>query len=145
MIVGTGVDIVEVSRVRSLVVRYGKRFTGRWFDALEIEYCSRKTRPEEHFAARLAAKEACFKALRLDGNAPLCWKDIVVITSSEGAPALLVRSTALKAAEQLNINSFHLSLSHCGAYAIAMVTAEGSGRAGCTIQSKDFLDEPAME
>ncbi len=145
MIVGTGVDIVEVSRVRSLVARYGIRFTGRWFDALEIEYCSRKARPEEHFAARLAAKEACFKALRLDVKAPLCWKDIVVVTSGKGVPGLLVRSTVLKTAEQLNITGFHLSLSHCSTYAIAMVTAEGSGSTGCTVQSKAFLDEPAIE
>jgi len=130
MIVGTGVDIVEIPRVRSLVVRYGKRFTGRWFDELEIEYCNRKARPEEHFAARLAAKEACFKALRLERNAPLCWKDIVVVIHGDGAPELLVRSMALKAAVRLNITGFHLSLSHSSTYAIAVVTVEGSGQTG---------------
>lgn len=128
MIVGTGIDIVDVSRIRTLVDRYGERFLDRWFDATEIDYCRLKARPAEHFAARLAAKEAAVKALRISGNVPLCWKDIVVERSGDGAPALLVRGRAREIMERLNVTWFHLSLSHCGAYAVAMVTAERSDR-----------------
>jgi holo-[acyl-carrier protein] synthase len=130
MIIGTGVDIVEISRVRSLIDRYGRRFLERWFDASEIDYCNLKARPEEHFAARLAAKEAAFKALRITGNVPLCWKDIVVNSNADGVPELTLRGSTRDTVERLRITCLHLSLSHCGTFAIAMVTAEGSGMTG---------------
>jgi holo-[acyl-carrier-protein] synthase len=125
MIVGTGVDIVETERVRDLVERSGERFLLRWFDDCEISYCLGKESPYLHLAARLAAKEAASKALRLS-QIPLCWRDIVVGHGDENAPSLILSGEPLGAAARLGITCLHLSLSHCRSYAIAMVTAEGA-------------------
>lgn len=127
MIVGTGVDIIDICRVRSLVDRYGDRFLERWFDSAEIEYCRLKARPAEHYAARLAAKEATFKALRVPGNSSLRWKDIVVEMSGDGAPSITVRGTVKDVLDRFRVTRLHLSLSHCSTHAVAMVTAEASG------------------
>jgi holo-[acyl-carrier protein] synthase len=126
MIVATGVDIVEVERVRRLIDRNGDRFLLRWFDAREIAYCQGKACPHLHFAARLAAKEAAFKALRLSGTAPLCWKDIVVERDENNVPRLALSGEPRAAAELLSLTNISLSIAHCGAYAIAMVAAERS-------------------
>jgi holo-[acyl-carrier protein] synthase len=124
MIIGTGVDIVETVRVRKLVEHNGERFLLRWFDTQEIAYCQGKAFPELHFAARLAAKEATFKALRLSPAEPLCWADIVVARDADNSPRLVLSGQPRAAAERLGVDRLHLSLSHCGSYALAMVTAE---------------------
>lgn len=126
MIVGTGTDIVETGRVRVLIDRYGERFLRRWFAAVEIEYCRSKAKPYLHFAARLAAKEAAFKALRIP-TGPACWRDIVVETEEDGHPRLVVSAAAAAAAERVGAERLHLTLSHCNAYAVATVTAERIG------------------
>lgn len=122
MIVGTGVDIVETERVRLLVERGGERFLQRCFDESEASYCQAKAKPYLHLAARLAAKEAAFKALKLSG--PLRWRDIVVGSGEDGIPRLILGDEPRAAQERLGVVRLHLSLSHCGAYAVAMVTAE---------------------
>ena len=124
MIVGTGIDIVEVARVKALMERYGKRFLSRWFTKAEIEYCEGKAKPHLHFASRLAAKEAVFKALRLHPRTPLCWKDIVVVRGEEGSPTIVLGGEPRATADRLLVTSLHVSLSHCDAYAVASVTAE---------------------
>ena len=124
MIVGTGVDIVETSRVRSLLEKNRDRFLNRWYDAQEIDYCESKTFPHLHLAARLAAKEAVFKALRLPKGGPLYWKNIIVKNDEDGIPAIYLTGEPFFAAERQGITHLHLSISHCIAYAIATVTAE---------------------
>jgi holo-[acyl-carrier protein] synthase len=123
MIVGTGTDIVETERIRSLISRYGDRFLARWFSPDEIAYCRTQAKPYQHFASRLAAKEATYKALRLREK-PLCWKDIVVGRDADGQPHLTLHGKPRAAADTLAVSRIHLSLSHCDAYAIASVTAE---------------------
>jgi len=130
MIAGTGTDIVATARVRALIDRYGDRFVKRWFGAEEIAYCQRRIDSYVHFASRLAAKEATFKVLRISGSAPLCWKDIVVIKAYDGAPGLALTGAARVAADKLGITAFHVSLSHGGEYAIAMVIGERNGSTG---------------
>jgi len=124
MIVGTGTDIIETERVRALFKANSERFLSRWFDAQEIAYCTGKAQPHLHLAARLAAKEATFKALRLSNHAPLCWKDIVIGREEDGAPRLVLHGAPLAAADKLGVTGFHLSLSHSDAYAVATVIAE---------------------
>jgi len=124
MIIGTGTDIIETGRVLALVERYGERFLRRWFDDAEIAYCRRKAKPHLHYAARLAAKEAASKALRLSGDSPLCWKHIAVVNGEDGSPRLILSGEPRAAAERLGSPALHLSLSHCDAYAVATVTAE---------------------
>lgn len=124
MIIGTGTDIIETRRVRALIDRYGERFLRRWFDEREIAYCRLKAKPHLHYAARLAAKEAAAKALRLSGGAPLSWKRIAVVNGEDGSPRLALSGLPLSASERLGSPVLHLSLSHCDAYAVATVTAE---------------------
>ena len=124
MIVGTGVDIISTARVRDLIARYGDRFIARWFTPQEVAYCSARSRPHIHFAARLAAKEAAVKALDIAWNAAMCWRDISVVNSGTGAPSVTLARCAREAAEGRGIAELHLALSHCGEYAVATVVAE---------------------
>jgi holo-[acyl-carrier protein] synthase len=126
MIIGTGTDLMETERIRALIAIHGDRFLCRWFDPGEIAYCKSKAKPHLHFAARFAAKEAVFKALRLSVKTPLCWKHIVIEREDDGAPQLALRGEPLAAAHRLGVTSFHLSLSHGDAYAVATVIAERS-------------------
>lgn len=125
MIIGTGIDIIETARVRALLDSGGIRFRERYFGEVEIAYCEGKANPCLHYAARLAAKEATAKALRLSRDAPLAWSDIIVMVEETGAPALVLRGAPEAVALSLGIHSFHLSLSHCDQYATASVIAEG--------------------
>jgi holo-[acyl-carrier protein] synthase len=122
---GSGVDIVDVKRFGQLIDKHGERFLFRWFDPAEIEYCTAKIHPCQHFAARFAAKEAVFKALSLSKHLPLCWKQIVVLNKPDGNPTLELLGPVYEAMQKKGIATLHLSLSHCDTYAIAMVTAEG--------------------
>lgn len=124
MVVGTGVDLVEVSRIRGLRERHGDRFLRRWFDDREIAYCEGRAHPDRHLAARFAAKEAAFKALRLSRNDPVCWRHIIVEKETDGSPVLLLTGEPREAAARMGITRLHISLSHCEHYALAMVTAE---------------------
>jgi len=124
MVIGTGVDIVETERIRALIDLNGERFLLRWYDTREIVYCQQKKNPHLHLAACFAAKEAAFKALRLSWAGPLCWKDIVVDHDSGNVPRLSLSREPRAVAERIGVTSLTLSLSHCDAYAIAMVTAE---------------------
>jgi len=124
MIIGTGIDIIGVERVRVLASSGGARFKERLFSADEIEYCESKAKPYLHYAARLAAKEATVKALRLDWDGPPAWKDIRVVVEGSGAPALVLEGRPQEAAERLEVDALHLSLSHCDEYATASVVAE---------------------
>lgn len=124
MIVGFGTDIVETDRIRTLLAQNADRFLHRWFGVEEIEYCTRMANPHLHFAARLAAKEAVFKALRLDPDAPPPWRSILIVNEADGAPRLILKDYPKAAAERLGVGTMHVSLSHCERYAVASVVAE---------------------
>jgi holo-[acyl-carrier protein] synthase len=125
MILGTGMDIVSVERVRSLINSGGDGFLARLFGPEEIAYCQEKAKPWLHFAARLAAKEATAKALRLEWEGPPAWRDIQVRISASGAPDLMLKGSLPEKAKSLGIEALHVSLSHCDEYATASVVAEG--------------------
>jgi holo-[acyl-carrier protein] synthase len=121
MILGVGVDIAEVGRIRAAVEnpRTGERFRARVFTAAEIAYCSKRRNGHESFAARFAAKEAMIKAL---GHA-FGWREIEVVRG-KGAPTIRLHGRAATYAEQHGIRRIHLSLSHTTELAIAYVVAE---------------------
>jgi holo-[acyl-carrier protein] synthase len=125
MILGTGIDIVEVGRVEALMGRAGSRFLRRWFSDDEIEYCAARVSPGQHFAARLAAKEACVKALRPGWTGGILLKDITVANDDAGAPRLRLRGRAAVVAGQAGVTELHVSLSHTRVYAVASVVAIG--------------------
>ena len=121
MIVGVGVDIIEVPRIRAAMThpRTGERFRHRVFTPDEIAYCARRRNAHESFAARFAAKEAVMKALgRLLG-----WRDVEVVRVA-GPPAIRLHGRAAERAAAQGIRCLHLSLSHTAELAIAYVVAE---------------------
>jgi holo-[acyl-carrier protein] synthase len=120
-----GTDIVGVSRIAALMRERGTAFLERWFTPREIAYCSSKAVPSRHFAARLAAKEAVAKALRMTWDGPLPWRSIEIINDPDGAPSVSLSGALLNAATSAGAGEIRVSLSHCDEYAtaIALVAA----------------------
>jgi len=127
MAIRTGIDIVSVDRIRRLAEKSGDRFLTRWFSEREIAYCTSKARPAQHFAARVAAKEAVVKVLAPPWEGGILLKEIEVLDARGGPPRLHLSGRALRIAEELGINDLQVSLSHCAEYAVASVVAELGG------------------
>lgn len=122
MIVGVGIDLCQVSRMRSALLRHEGRFAARVFTADERAYCEERADPAQHYAARFAAKEALLKALAVPPG--LSWHEIEVQSQTGGAPQLLLRGEAARAAAGRSVLRLHLSLTHSGDHAAAVVIAE---------------------
>ena len=120
---GIGIDVVEVGRIASSISEFGDRFVQRIFTPEEIAYCQTKARPELHYAARFAAKEAVIKAL--SGDPGIEWHGIEVGKESSGKPVIWLHGTTAKIALQAGIRKLHVSISHDGDNAVAFVVAEG--------------------
>jgi holo-[acyl-carrier protein] synthase len=127
MIVSTGVDIVEVSRIKEMTEKHADRFLKRIFTAREITYCRARKYKYEHFAARFAAKEAAMKALGV-GLGSVALREIEVVRMPRGDVRLQLVGKALEKADGLGIAQFHLSLSHTRDYAVAVVIGEKEER-----------------
>ncbi len=110
MLVGTGVDITEVRRIRQAVEKWGQDFLKRVFTEEEIKNAKTKASFYQHLAGRFAAKEAIFKAV---GDNQLSWQDIQIHNDHEGKPVCLFLNGRGK-----NINA-HISISHVKTYAVA--------------------------
>ncbi len=130
MVVGIGVDIADINRIKHSLDEFGERFRQRVFTAAEIAYCEQFTHEPakvERYAARFAAKEAARKAL---GAAvplrALSWQEVEIISSSEGAPQLRFHARAAELIAQLNITRAHVSLSHAPEHAVAFVVLESA-------------------
>lgn len=124
MIYGIGTDIVQISRIDTVVKRWGDRFLKRVFTESEIEYCLHKARPAARFALRFAAKEAFVKALGAGFRNGLSFRQIEVTKDSDGQPHLGLYATSKAMCENLGINSTFVSLSDDGQYALATVILE---------------------
>ena len=116
----TGVDIIEIPRIKQVLDRYGQRFLNRVFTPDEIAYCRGRA---PNLAGRFAAKEAAMKALGT-GVRGVSWKDIEVIRADSGAPSLRLHGRAEKRAERLQMSEMSLSISHSREYAVACVVAQ---------------------
>ena len=125
MIVGIGVDIEEVERIRGAIERHGERFVRRVFTPGEVAYAEDKAHPFSSYAARFAAKEAAMKALGTGWDHGVRWRDIEVANEPGGRPRLSLRGRAAEVAEELGCRSIHLSLSHTRETALAEVILEG--------------------
>lgn len=128
MIAGLGVDLVDIARVERLLDSKGQRALSRLFSAGEITYAMARARPAMHLAARLAAKEAAFKALA--GNAlarRIGWREIEVANGTDGAPNLILHGSAQQRSEELDIVRLWLTLTHSNTTACAVVIAERAG------------------
>jgi holo-[acyl-carrier protein] synthase len=124
MIVGTGVDLTEVARIKAAVERFGERFLARVFTAEEIRYCTSKLNSAERLAARFAAKEAGMKAAGTGLRHGVTWHDVEVVRQPGGRPALRLSGKLAEFASRLGATQAHLSLSHTAEYAIAFVILE---------------------
>ena len=125
MIVGTGVDIAEVPRIRESVERFGERFLRRVFTEGEIAYCERKTVSRfESYAARFAAKEAGMKALGTGWNHGVRWRDIEVVRPRGQRPTIQFHGQAAAFAEKLGAKNIALSITHTSEQALAHVILE---------------------
>ncbi len=126
MILGLGVDIVEVGRMARILKRYPKRFLERVFTQAERELIL--SRPESHLyaAAFFAAKEACSKALGT-GLRGISWKEMEIGHHPTGKPFIVLKGRAQKRFQTMGGKSLHLSLSHERTHAVAVVIIEGEG------------------
>jgi len=130
MIFGTGIDIVNIERIESLMARWGDLFLGRVFTEREIAWCQQRTRRPECFAIRFAAKEAFLKAIGLGLRHGIHWTDIEVENDPLGKPLLSFYRRAKELLETQRIRKALLTLSHDRPYAVAHVILEGSNDEG---------------
>lgn len=126
-ILGLGTDIVEVSRIEKLLQDKRQEFLARVFTPTEIEYCRGKARPQIHFAARFAAKEAFMKAIGTGWSQGVGFGQIGVVNNEEGKPALNVTGEAKKVLDGFGPSFLWLSMSHTREYATATVVIERQG------------------
>jgi holo-[acyl-carrier protein] synthase len=125
MLIGTGVDLIEIERIARSIERYGERFLRRIYTDREIAYCTSKRSSAESFAARFAAKEAGAKALGTGISRGVTWIEFQVVRQPGGRPVLELRGRAAALARELGVKTISLSLTHTGNLAMASVMMEG--------------------
>jgi len=126
MIVGTGVDLCEVRRIKAAMERYGDRFTQRVYTEGEIAYCNRKANRYERYAARFAAKEAAMKAIGTGMRGGVRWRDFEVTNLRSGRPTMAFHGKAAEYAKRLGVANVSLSMTHTAEQAMAMVILESA-------------------
>src|SRR5204863_9918731 len=120
MILGVGIDIIEVARIHASYERFGERFLKRILHPNEISYCLSHKAPAPFLAARFAAKEAISKAFGTGIGAELGWQDMEVGRKESGEPFVLLHEGGQKLFERRGGARFQLSLSHTDTYATAI-------------------------
>jgi holo-[acyl-carrier protein] synthase len=124
LIIGTGVDLAEVPRIRASIERHGERFLKRVFTPLEIAYVERKANRFERYAARFAAKEAGMKAIGTGWRGGITWQDFEVANEPSGRPKLRLSGRAAEVAAELKVRRIALSLTHTAEHGMAFVVIE---------------------
>ena len=130
MIVGTGIDLVEIARIQESVERYGSRFLDRVFTAAEQAYCMARRTAAQSLAARFAAKEAAAKALGTGISRGVTWREIEVVRAAGSAPSLRFHGRAAEIAARLGVVRSAVSLTHSAALAVASVVLEAGAQPG---------------
>jgi holo-[acyl-carrier protein] synthase len=124
MIIGSGIDLVEIGRIQQSMDRYGGRFLDRVYTSAEQAYCQRKRKAAESFAARFAAKEAGAKALGTGISYGVSWLEIEVVREPSGKPNLRFHGRAAQIAARLGVARAALSITHTAGLAMASVLLE---------------------
>ncbi len=124
MIVGSGIDLVEIQRIERSIARYGSRFLNRVFTTGEQAYCLKKRASAESFAARFAAKEAAAKALGTGISRGVSWLEIEVVRLPGQRPAVVFHGRANERAIRLGVQRSALSITHTDDVAMASVLLE---------------------
>jgi holo-[acyl-carrier protein] synthase len=125
MILGTGIDIIEVARIQASHEKFGERFLNRILKPAEIAYCLAHKRPAPFLAARFAAKEAISKAFGTGIGRQLGWQDMEVGRKESGEPFVILHEGGLRLLAARAGRIIHLSLSHTENYAAAVAILEG--------------------
>jgi len=124
VIVGIGIDLAEVSRIREAIERHGQRFIQRIYTEKEIAYVERKANKYERYAARFAAKEAGMKAVGTGWKRGVRWRDFEVTNLPSGRPTLQLHGEAARFAEHLGVRNIALSITHTASEGMAIVILE---------------------
>ena len=124
MIFGTGLDIIEIDRIKKSLAKYSSRFENKVFTDGEINYCQSQADPGKHFAARFAVKEAVSKSLGTGITHEVGFKDIEVVNQTSGKPIVKMGGRGKILFEKLDLKFIHISISHDRHYAIAHAIAE---------------------
>jgi holo-[acyl-carrier protein] synthase len=130
MIVGSGIDLIEIRRIEMSIARYGDRFLNRVFTPAEQAYCLKKRTAAESFAARFAAKEAGAKALGTGISRGVHWLEIEVMRDPGQRPMVEFRGRALAIAQRLRVTHSALSITHTAELAMASVVLEDGRDSG---------------
>jgi holo-[acyl-carrier protein] synthase len=125
MIVGLGIDISEVDRIREAIERHGDHLLNRIYTPAEIAYCKKHRDPYERYAARFAAKEAAMKALGTGWRHGVRWVDIEVARMPSGQPTIKFYGETERIAASLGVKRVLLTITHSGNIAMAQVIFEG--------------------
>ncbi len=124
MIVGLGVDIAEVARVKAAIERHGETFLRRLYTPAEREYCERFKNKYERYAGRFAAKEAAMKALGTGWSRGVRWVDVEVVREKGGRPTLRLAGEAANVAGRMGVKNIAVSITHTAEQAFAQVIFE---------------------
>src|SRR5512136_549686 len=124
MILGIGIDIIEVTRIQASYEKFGERFLRRILHPNEISYCLSYKVPAPFLAARFAAKEAISKAFGTGIGSALGWRDMEVGRKESGEPYVILHGPGLELLRERKARIVHLTLSHTQAYAAAMAILE---------------------
>jgi holo-[acyl-carrier protein] synthase len=126
MIVGMGIDVTEVARIRAVIeAAHGGRFLRRVYTLDEVAYCQQFRNKYERFAGRFAVKEAAMKALGTGWSRGVRWVDLEVVRQPGGRPTLALKGEAKKIAGALGVKNIAVSITHTAEQAIAQVILEG--------------------
>jgi holo-[acyl-carrier protein] synthase len=129
MIQGTGVDIIEVTRIRGAVERFGEKFLTRILRADEMAYCAAHRDPAPFWAGRFAAKEAISKAFGTGIGKQLGWLDMEVCRHESGQPFVVLHDRGRVLFDERGATGLHLSISHTQEHAVAVAVLEGKPQA----------------
>jgi len=125
MILGTGIDIIEVARIASSFEKHGERFVHRILVADEIAYCLAHRQPAPFLAVRFAAKEAISKAFGTGIGAEIGWQDMEIRRKESGEPYVVLHGKGAELFAERKAVRLHISMSHTEHYATAMAILEG--------------------
>ena len=124
MILGIGVDIIEVTRIQSAFEKFGERFAKRILHDAEIEYCLSHRVPGPFLAARFAAKEAISKAFGTGIGAQLGWQDMEIRRKESGEPYVILHGRGTELLRARGARTVHITLSHTQQHAVAVAVLE---------------------
>jgi len=125
MIVGMGIDVAEVKRIREVFESQGERFVRRVYTEAEAAYCEQFKNKYERYAGRFAVKEAAMKALGTGWSRGVRWVDVEVVRQRGGRPTLELKGEAKKIADGMGVKNIAVSITHTAEQAMAQVIFEG--------------------